>query len=73
MVFMFFSLWWIFGFEKLTSTEFVRGTYCTEHGLGQHTGMGKPSAKTGVVPAASNKSVTKMILTIVFFMFLSCG
>jgi hypothetical protein len=32
-----------------------------------------PSARTGAVPDASSKSVTTMILIIVFFMFLSYG
>jgi hypothetical protein len=34
-------------------------------------GAGTLSAMTSVVPEASSKNVTKMILTIVFFMFLS--
>ena len=42
--------------------------------MGQHTGMGTPSAKTGVAPDASSKNVTKIILTIVFFIcFFSYG
>jgi hypothetical protein len=47
--------------------------YFNEQGLGQHTGAGAVSARTGVAPEASSKNVTKIILTIVFFMFFSCG
>src|SRR5690348_16362586 len=70
--FMFFSLWWIFLiFRKRTSVDLAKGTYCVVQGLGQHTGTGTPSARTSVVPEGSSKNVTKMILTIVFFMFFS--
>jgi len=34
-------------------------------------GIGVPSARTVVVPEASIKNVTTIILTIVFFMFFS--
>jgi hypothetical protein len=45
--------------------------YCIWQGLGQHIGLGMPSAraKMGAAPEASSKNVTKIILTIVFFMF----
>jgi hypothetical protein len=45
--------------------------YCTEQGLGQHMGLGMLSAlaKMGAAPEASSKNVTKIILTMVFFMF----
>jgi hypothetical protein len=38
-------------------------------------GFGMPSAlaKMGAAPEASSKNATKIILTIVFFMFFSCG
>ena len=38
-------------------------------------GLGMPSAlaKMGAAPEASSKNVTKIILIMVFFMFLSCG
>ena len=49
--------------------------YCTEQGLGQHMGLGMLSAlaKMGATPEVSSKNATKIILTIVLFMFFSCG
>ena len=72
--FMFFSLM-DFDFQKVNFRGIGPGTYCTEQGLGQHMGLGMLSAlaKMGAAPEASSKNVTKIILTIVFFMFLSCG
>ncbi len=36
-------------------------------------GMLSALAKMGAAPEASSKNATKIILTIVFFMFFSCG
>jgi hypothetical protein len=36
---------------------------------GQQTGTGTLSASTGVTPEATSKDVTRMIRTIVFFIF----
>ena len=47
----------------------VNKRYFNEQGWGQHTGAGAVSARTGVAPEASSKNVTKIILTMVLFMF----